>query len=72
MTTRSTRGKFRISDEYTKDPPPLPPHLRHIILNKAPPRGSERSARAPACRAESFVLHGHQGRHDGAGRDSSL
>lgn len=21
-------------DEYTKDPPPLPPHLRHIILNK--------------------------------------
>lgn len=23
-------------DEYTKDPPPLPPHLRHIILNKAP------------------------------------
>mmetsp|Transcript_24897 Transcript_24897/g.31245 ORF Transcript_24897/g.31245 Transcript_24897/m.31245 type:complete len:344 (-) Transcript_24897:2558-3589(-) len=26
-------------DEYTKDPPPLPPHLRHIILNKAPPHG---------------------------------
>mmetsp|Transcript_4929 Transcript_4929/g.6497 ORF Transcript_4929/g.6497 Transcript_4929/m.6497 type:complete len:295 (-) Transcript_4929:259-1143(-) len=28
-------------DEYTKEPPPLPPHLRHIILNKpglAPPR----------------------------------
>jgi 5'-AMP-activated protein kinase regulatory beta subunit len=23
-------------DEYTKEPPPLPPHLRHIILNKAP------------------------------------
>lgn len=23
-------------DEYTKDPPPLPPHLRHIILNKPP------------------------------------
>ncbi|OWZ02518.1 5'-AMP-activated protein kinase, beta subunit [Phytophthora megakarya] len=22
-------------DEYTKEPPPLPPHLRHIILNKA-------------------------------------
>lgn len=22
------------SDEYTKEPPPLPPHLRHIILNK--------------------------------------
>lgn len=21
-------------DEYTKEPPPLPPHLRHIILNK--------------------------------------
>ncbi|KAF0740253.1 hypothetical protein Ae201684P_016954 [Aphanomyces euteiches] len=24
-------------DEYTKEPPPLPPHLRHIMLNKAPP-----------------------------------
>lgn len=24
-------------DEYTKEPPPLPPHLRHIILNKIPP-----------------------------------
>lgn len=24
-------------DEYTKEPPPLPPHLRHIILNKVPP-----------------------------------
>ncbi|GMH55143.1 hypothetical protein TrST_g2860 [Triparma strigata] len=23
-------------DEYTKEPHPLPPHLRHIILNKAP------------------------------------
>ena len=23
-------------DEYTKDPPPLPPHSRHIILNKPP------------------------------------
>jgi hypothetical protein len=23
-------------DEYTKEPSPLPPHLRHIILNKAP------------------------------------
>mmetsp|Transcript_28802 Transcript_28802/g.49934 ORF Transcript_28802/g.49934 Transcript_28802/m.49934 type:complete len:326 (-) Transcript_28802:329-1306(-) len=22
-------------DEYTKEPPPLPPHLRHIILNKS-------------------------------------
>jgi len=22
-------------DDYTKDPPPLPPHLRHIILNKS-------------------------------------
>ena len=21
-------------DEYTKEPPALPPHLRHIILNK--------------------------------------
>ncbi|CAM9242818.1 unnamed protein product [Phaeothamnion confervicola] len=24
-------------DEYTKEPPPLPPHLRHIILNKNAP-----------------------------------
>jgi 5'-AMP-activated protein kinase regulatory beta subunit len=24
-------------DEYTKEPPTLPPHLRHIILNKVPP-----------------------------------
>ena len=24
-------------DSYAKDPPPLPPHLRHIILNKPPP-----------------------------------
>jgi 5'-AMP-activated protein kinase, regulatory beta subunit len=23
-------------DEYQKDPPPLPPHLRHIVLNKPP------------------------------------
>lgn len=23
-------------EEYIKEPPPLPPHLRHIILNKAP------------------------------------
>uniref|UniRef100_A0A7S2WI24 Association with the SNF1 complex (ASC) domain-containing protein n=1 Tax=Rhizochromulina marina TaxID=1034831 RepID=A0A7S2WI24_9STRA len=23
-------------DEYTKEPPQLPPHLRHIILNKVP------------------------------------
>lgn len=28
-------------DEYTKDPPPLPPHLRHIILNKPSPAGSD-------------------------------
>lgn len=28
-------------DEYTKDPPPLPPHLRHIILNKPPPLGGD-------------------------------
>lgn len=26
-------------DEYTKEPPPLPPHLRHIILNKVSERG---------------------------------
>lgn len=24
-------------DDYTKEPPALPPHLRHIILNKSPP-----------------------------------
>ncbi len=30
-------------DEYTKDPPPLPPHLRHIILNK-PPQLSDTAA----------------------------
>lgn len=24
-------------EDYTKEPPPLPPHLRHIILNKIPP-----------------------------------
>ena len=24
-------------EDYTKEPPPLPPHLRHIILNKPPP-----------------------------------
>jgi 5'-AMP-activated protein kinase, regulatory beta subunit len=30
-------------DEYTKEPPPLPPHLRHIILNK-PPQLSDTSA----------------------------
>lgn len=23
-------------DDYTREPPPLPPHLRHIILNKPP------------------------------------
>mmetsp|Transcript_3424 Transcript_3424/g.10588 ORF Transcript_3424/g.10588 Transcript_3424/m.10588 type:complete len:203 (-) Transcript_3424:105-713(-) len=31
-------------DEYTKDPPPLPPHLRHIILNKPPPTGGDPAA----------------------------
>lgn len=30
-------------DEYTKEPPPLPPHLRHIILNK-PPQLSDTAA----------------------------
>ncbi len=30
-------------DDYTKDPPPLPPHLRHIILNK-PPQLSDTAA----------------------------
>ena len=35
-----TAGEYSHSmpdlDEYTKEPPPLPPHLRHIILNKPP------------------------------------
>ena len=26
-------------DEYAKEPPALPPHLRHIILNKPPQLG---------------------------------
>ena len=30
-------------DDYTKEPPPLPPHLRHIILNK-PPQLSDTAA----------------------------
>ena len=34
-------------DEYTKDPPPLPPHLRHIILNKAPPSGDPNALPVP-------------------------
>ena len=34
-------------DEYTKDPPPLPPHLRHIILNKAPPQGDPNALPVP-------------------------
>jgi 5'-AMP-activated protein kinase regulatory beta subunit len=29
--------------DYTKEPPPLPPHLRHIILNK-PPQISDTAA----------------------------
>ncbi len=31
-------------DEYTKEPPPLPPHLRHIILNKPSPDASDPKA----------------------------
>jgi len=34
-------------DEYTKDPQPLPPHLRHIILNKAPPQGDASALPVP-------------------------
>ena len=34
-------------DEYTKDPPPLPPHLRHIILNKAPPTADPNALPVP-------------------------
>ena len=34
-------------DEYTKDPPPLPPHLRHNILNKAPPSGDPNALPVP-------------------------
>ena len=31
----SMYGRFMPDiDDYTKEPPPLPPHLRHIILNK--------------------------------------
>lgn len=30
-------------DDYTREPPPLPPHLRHIILNK-PPQLSDTAA----------------------------
>ncbi len=31
-------------DEYTKEPPPLPPHLRHIILNKTSPNARDPKA----------------------------
>lgn len=34
-------------DEYTKEPPPLPPHLRHIILNKVPPVNDAASLAVP-------------------------
>ncbi|TMW69249.1 hypothetical protein Poli38472_001405 [Pythium oligandrum] len=34
-------------DEYTKEPPPLPPHLRHIILNKNPPSVDNRLLPVP-------------------------
>lgn len=34
-------------DEYTKEPPPLPPHLRHIILNKVPPSVDSRLLPVP-------------------------
>ncbi|TYZ67209.1 hypothetical protein PybrP1_001394, partial [[Pythium] brassicae (nom. inval.)] len=34
-------------DEYTKEPPPLPPHLRHIILNKTPPTVDSRLLPVP-------------------------
>lgn len=34
-------------DEYTKDPPTLPPHLRHIILNKPSPTSDPLSLPAP-------------------------
>jgi 5'-AMP-activated protein kinase regulatory beta subunit len=34
-------------DDYTKEPPSLPPHLRHIILNKASPDIDQMSLPAP-------------------------
>lgn len=34
-------------DEYTKEPPPLPPHLRHIILNKNPPANDSTALPVP-------------------------
>lgn len=37
-------------DEYTKEPPPLPPHLRHIILNKVRHMGCHSCFRAMSSR----------------------
>lgn len=34
-------------DDYTKEPPSLPPHLRHIILNKPPPAADQMSLPVP-------------------------
>lgn len=34
-------------DEYTKEPPPLPPHLRQIILNKNPPANDPAALAVP-------------------------
>lgn len=34
-------------DEYTKEPPTLPPHLRHIILNKLSPSADPLALPAP-------------------------
>lgn len=34
-------------DEYTKEPPPLPPHLRYIILNKPPPANDPSALAVP-------------------------
>mmetsp|Transcript_3339 Transcript_3339/g.5194 ORF Transcript_3339/g.5194 Transcript_3339/m.5194 type:complete len:251 (-) Transcript_3339:151-903(-) len=35
-------------DEYGKDPPPLPPQLRHVVLNKAPSSLDSRELMQPS------------------------
>lgn len=52
-TTKQTEGNDLYSqctpdlDEYTKEPPPLPPHLRQIILNKNPPANDPSALAVP-------------------------
>jgi hypothetical protein len=68
-----------ISFQYTKEPPALPPHLRHIILNKVSyfyssliyfnlaciVIGCIGPPLAPTCLLESFILHCYQRWDDG-------